>query len=53
MAKPTGLTKRTGAQLLVECLLEQDVDMGFGVPGESYLAVLDALHDGHRCVLSG
>lgn len=36
---------RTGAQLLVECLLEQDVEMGFGVPGESYLAVLDALHD--------
>ena len=24
---------RTGAQLLVECLLNQDVDMGFGVPG--------------------
>ncbi len=39
------MTKRTGAQLLVECLLEQDVDMGFGVPGESYLAVLDALYD--------
>ena len=36
---------RTGAQLLVECLLRQDVEMGFGVPGESYLAVLDALHD--------
>ncbi len=45
MTKCTGMTKRTGAQLLVECLLEQDVDMGFGVPGESYLAVLDALHD--------
>ncbi len=39
------MTKRTGAQLLVECLLAQDVDMGFGVPGESYLAVLDALYD--------
>jgi acetolactate synthase-1/2/3 large subunit len=39
------MTKRTGAQLLVECLLEQDVNMGFGVPGESYLAVLDALYD--------
>lgn len=36
---------RTGAQLLVECLMEQEVEMGFGVPGESYLAVLDALHD--------
>ena len=36
---------RTGAQLLVECLMEQEVEMGFGVPGESYLAVLDALKD--------
>ncbi|MEP1205915.1 MAG: thiamine pyrophosphate-binding protein [Rhizobiaceae bacterium] len=36
---------RTGAQLLVECLMEQEVEMGFGVPGESYLAVLDALLD--------
>ena len=37
--------KRTGAQLLVECLLEQGAEIGFGVPGESYLAVLDALYD--------
>ncbi|MDD9910977.1 MAG: thiamine pyrophosphate-binding protein [Ahrensia sp.] len=36
---------RTGAQLIVECLLEQEAEIGFGVPGESYLAVLDALHD--------
>ena len=36
---------KTGAQLLVECLLAQEVEIGFGVPGESYLAVLDALHD--------
>ncbi len=36
---------RTGAQLLVDCLLEQGVSMAFGVPGESYLAVLDALYD--------
>jgi len=39
------MTERTGAQLLVETLLAQDIDMGFGVPGESYLAVLDALYD--------
>ena len=39
------MTTRTGAQLLVDCLLEQDVELGFGVPGESYLAVLDALRD--------
>ncbi len=36
---------RTGGRLLVDCLLEQGVDTAFGVPGESYLAVLDAFHD--------
>lgn len=35
----------TGGELLVKCLLEQGVDTAFGVPGESYLAVLDALYD--------
>ncbi|HJM72714.1 MAG TPA: thiamine pyrophosphate-binding protein, partial [Acidimicrobiales bacterium] len=37
--------RRTGGALLVDCLLAQGVDTAFGVPGESYLAVLDALHD--------
>ena len=36
---------RTGGELLVKCLLEQGVDTAFGIPGESYLAVLDALYD--------
>ena len=36
---------RSGAQLLVDSLLIHGADMAFGVPGESYLAVLDALHD--------
>ena len=36
---------RTGGALLVDCLLAQGVDTAFGVPGESYLAVLDALYD--------
>lgn len=36
---------RTGGQLLVDCLLALGVDTGFCVPGESYLAVLDALYD--------
>ena len=36
---------KTGGQLLVECLQAQGVTRAFGVPGESYLAVLDALHD--------
>ena len=36
---------RTAARVLVDCLLAQGVTTAFGVPGESYLAVLDALHD--------
>lgn len=36
---------RNGGQLLVECLLALGASKSFGVPGESYLAVLDALHD--------
>jgi acetolactate synthase I/II/III large subunit len=39
------MTTRTGAEVLVDCLLTQGVTTAFGVPGESYLAVLDALHD--------
>ncbi|MEY2802961.1 MAG: Acetolactate synthase isozyme 2 large subunit [Pseudomonadota bacterium] len=30
--------------LLVECLVEQGITHAFGVPGESYLAVLDGFH---------
>ncbi len=36
---------RTGAQILVDQLVTQDVRHVFCVPGESYLAVLDAFHD--------
>jgi acetolactate synthase-1/2/3 large subunit len=36
---------RSGGQLLVESLIGLGAEKGFGVPGESYLAVLDALHD--------
>jgi acetolactate synthase-1/2/3 large subunit len=36
---------RTGGQILVDQLVAQGVDHVFCVPGESYLAVLDALHD--------
>ncbi|WP_102958116.1 thiamine pyrophosphate-binding protein [Mangrovicella endophytica] len=38
-------TSRRGADILVSCLLKQGVDRIFCVPGESYLPVLDALHD--------
>jgi acetolactate synthase-1/2/3 large subunit len=37
--------KRHGGQLLVDCLVKLGAQKSFGVPGESYLAVLDALHD--------
>lgn len=36
---------RTGGQILVDALSIHGVDTAFGVPGESYLDVLDALHD--------
>ena len=36
---------RTGGQILVDQLELHGVDLAFGVPGESYLAVLDALVD--------
>ncbi|MDQ0472738.1 thiamine pyrophosphate-binding protein [Labrys wisconsinensis] len=36
---------RTGGRLIVDALQAQGVDSVFCVPGESYLAVLDALHD--------
>ena len=39
------LTMRTAAQALVEQLIAQRVTHVFCVPGESYLAVLDALYD--------
>jgi acetolactate synthase I/II/III large subunit len=40
-------TPRLAGHLLVECLVAQGVTHAFGVPGESYLAVLDGLH-AHR-----
>ena len=44
-AAVTGAQARTGGQILVDQLLLQGVQDVFCVPGESYLAVLDALHD--------
>ena len=37
--------KKMGGHLLVDSLRTHGVDMVFGVPGESYLAVLDGLQD--------
>jgi acetolactate synthase-1/2/3 large subunit len=39
------MTKRTGGRILVDNLIAQGCDRIFTVPGESFLAVLDALHD--------
>ena len=39
------MTKKTAAQVLVDCLVVNGTDRVYGVPGESYLAVLDALYD--------
>ena len=38
-------TSRTGGQILVDQLITHGVQQLFCVPGESFLAVLDALHD--------
>jgi acetolactate synthase-1/2/3 large subunit len=38
-------TSKTAAQILVDALMIHCVDTAFCVPGESYLAVLDALYD--------
>jgi acetolactate synthase-1/2/3 large subunit len=39
------MTTRTGGRILVDNLIAQGCDRIFTVPGESFLAVLDALHD--------
>ena len=36
---------RTGGQMVVDALLAHRVERVFGVPGESYLPILDALYD--------
>ncbi|WP_336798945.1 thiamine pyrophosphate-binding protein [Kaistia sp. MMO-174] len=42
---PDVIPSRTGGRLIVEALEANGVERVFCVPGESYLAVLDALHD--------
>ncbi len=43
----TGHPRRSGGQLVADCLRLHGVDTVFTVPGESFLAVLDGLYD-HR-----
>ncbi len=40
----SGMSSQIAGHLLVDCLIAQGVTHAFGVPGESYLAVLDGLH---------
>lgn len=39
--------KMTGAQAIIQCLLEQDVQTVFGYPGGAILPLYDVLYDGH------
>ncbi|MCR6497539.1 thiamine pyrophosphate-binding protein [Shinella sp. CPCC 101442] len=41
---------RSGGQVLVDALRIHGVDRVFGVPGESYLAALDAFHDAEDAI---
>jgi acetolactate synthase I/II/III large subunit len=40
----SGVARRLAGHALVEALIAQDIATVFGVPGESYLAVLDGFH---------
>ncbi|MFN0219571.1 MAG: thiamine pyrophosphate-dependent enzyme [Hyphomicrobium sp.] len=40
----------SGGKILIDCLAEHGVSRIFTVPGESFLAILDALHDDDRIV---
>ena len=44
LSKPLTDAPQLAGHLLVQCLIEQGVTHAFGVPGESYLAVLDGFH---------
>src|SRR3954468_4010701 len=44
-ASGTSLRPRLGGHILVDNLVNQGVDIAFGVPGESFLAVLDGMYE--------
>ncbi len=46
-ARGAGEATMTGAQALVRILLEYDVDVIFGVPGDTSLALYEAIYDTH------
>ncbi len=43
-SSPSGASPRSGGQILADALAVHEVDTIFGVPGESYLGVLDGLY---------
>jgi acetolactate synthase I/II/III large subunit len=43
-------TPRTGGQIVVDALLQHGTDTAFTVPGESFLPILDALHDAREAI---
>ena len=45
MTRQVATTPRLAGHKLVEALIAQGVDTAFGVPGESFLAVLDGFHE--------
>src|SRR5215475_10118816 len=42
--------RRTGGQILIDQLKIHGADLAFGVPGESYLAALDALYEARNSI---
>lgn len=44
------MSLRTGAEHLVDALVANETDVAYGVPGESFLAVLDAIHGSNGAV---
>ena len=43
---------RSGGRLVIDALLAHGARRIFGVPGESFLPILDALFDSMRCSIS-
>ncbi|ANN67420.1 thiamine pyrophosphate-binding protein [Bordetella bronchialis] len=47
---PTSPVSRTGGQILIDALRIHGVDTAFCVPGESFLAAIDAFHDARDAI---
>lgn len=47
------MSAQHAGRLIVECHVAQGMECAFGVPGESYLAVLDGFHANRDCSFFG